>query len=257
MGILNVTPDSFSDGGEYLETKPAVNRALNMEQQGADIVDIGGESTRPGAERVSLEEELSRTIPVIEGIRRESSVPISIDTYKLTVAARALDAGANIVNDISALRFDPNLAQLVANREVPVILMHMQGEPRTMQSNPVYEDVVEDIIEFLAERIAYAQGEGINRDNIIIDPGMGFGKTVDHNFEIMRRLEEFNTLGVSLLLGTSRKSFIGKTLDLPVENRLEGTIATNVIGLARGAKILRVHDVKEVKRAVEIAVRCL
>ncbi|MFP4201842.1 MAG: dihydropteroate synthase [Candidatus Acetothermia bacterium] len=257
MGILNVTPDSFSDGGEFLEQDRAVGRALEMEKNGADIIDIGGESTRPGAEKVSLEEELSRTVPVIEEIRKATDVPISIDTYKGEVAEKALDAGADIVNDISALRFDPDLRDVVAERDVPVVLMHMQGTPRTMQENPTYEDPVEEIIRFLKERIEGAVAGGVDRDKVIIDPGIGFGKRLEHNYEILRRLEEFERLDQPLLLGTSRKSFIGETLDLATEERVEGTIASNVIGILKGAKVLRVHDVSEMYRAKQVAVRCL
>ncbi len=256
MGILNVTPDSFSDGGRYLDKDAARKRALEMENSGADIIDIGGESTRPGAESVELEEELERTIPVIEAVREETEVPISIDTYKSEVAKEALDAGADIVNDISALRFDPDLGRLVAERDVPVILMHMQGEPRTMQENPTYEDPVEDIIEFLEGRINRAVELGISREQVVIDPGIGFGKKYEDNYEILRRLEEFRALDLPLLLGTSRKSFLGETLDSPTGKRLEGTIASNVVGVLKGAKVLRVHDVREVHRAVQVAVRC-
>lgn len=256
MGILNVTPDSFSDGGEFLEKDSAVERALEMEKNGADLIDIGGESTRPGADQVALEEELGRTVPVIEGIRKESAVPISIDTYKSEVAEEALDAGADIINDISALRFDPDLGRVAAERGVPLILMHMQGTPKTMQENPTYDDPVEDIIDFLAERVEEAKGLGVNDEQLVLDPGIGFGKRLEDNYEILRRLGEFKQLGYPLLLGTSRKSFLGATLDLPTEERLEGTIASNVVGVIRGADILRVHDVKEVYRATQVAVRC-
>ncbi|MFP3952761.1 MAG: dihydropteroate synthase [Candidatus Acetothermia bacterium] len=256
MGILNVTPDSFSDGGEYNDADLARERGIAMVNQGADIIDVGGESTRPGAGEVPPEEEMARTIPVIEEIRERSDVLISIDTRKASVAERALDAGADIVNDVSALRSDPELGELVAERGVPIVLMHMQGTPESMQENPTYDDPVGDIIDFLRERTAAAVDYGITREKIIIDPGIGFGKTVAHNYEILRRLEEFQVLGSPLLLGTSRKSFIGATLDLPVDERIEGTIASNVIGLLKGAKILRVHDVKEVFRATRVAMRC-
>ena len=256
MGILNVTPDSFSDGGKFLARDRAIGRALEMEENGADIIDIGGESTRPGAEKVELEEELERTIPVIEEIRKETDIPVSIDTYKSRVAEAALDAGADIVNDISALRFDPELGRLVGERDVPVVLMHMQGEPKTMQKDPSYRDPVEDIKEFLRGRIAEAIELGVPRDKIIVDPGIGFGKKYDDNYEILQRLEEFKTLGRPLLLGTSRKSFIGDTLNLPSDQRVEGTIATNVVGVMKGASILRVHDVKENYRALKVTVRC-
>lgn len=257
MGILNVTPDSFSDGGRFLARDKAKRRALEMEKNGADIIDIGGESTRPGAEKVELEVELDRTIPVIEAIRKETDIPVSIDTYKSEVAKEALDAGADIVNDISALRFDPGLGKLAGKRDVPVVLMHMQGEPKTMQENPTYEDPVEDIKAFLNSRIEEAVELGISRDKIVVDPGIGFGKKYEDNFEILRRLEEFEALNAPLLLGTSRKSFIGDTLDLPPDERVEGTIASNVVGVLKGADILRVHDVKENYRAIKVAVRCL
>jgi len=256
MGILNVTPDSFSDGGKFLARDRAKSRALEMEKNGADIIDIGGESTRPGAEKVELEVELDRTIPVIEAVREETDIPISIDTYKSEVAREALDAGANILNDISALRFNPDLGRTAGERDVPVILMHMQGKPNTMQHDPTYGDPVEDIKNFLSERIEEAVRLGVSRDKIIVDPGIGFGKKYEDNYEILRRLDEFETLDCPLLLGTSRKSFIGDTLDVPPEERVEGTIASNVVGVLRGASILRVHDVKENYRALNVTVRC-
>ncbi len=255
MGILNVTPDSFSDGGQFFSLESAVERAGQLIREGADIIDIGGESTRPGAEPIPTEEELRRVLPVIRAIRKESTVPISIDTYKATVAEAAVDAGADMVNDISALRFDPQMAKAVARAGVPVVLMHMLGEPRTMQQNPVYTDVVREIKEFLAERIAFARAHGIER--IIIDPGIGFGKTTMHNVEILRRLSELKDLGCPILIGTSRKSFIGKLggteeNPLPISERLEGTIASNVIAVLNGAQIVRVHDVAAVKKALAI-----
>lgn len=253
MGILNVTPDSFSDGGLYLKKEEAVAHAKSLAQQGADIIDVGGESTRPGSEPLPQEEELCRVIPVIKGIRKILSIPISIDTYKAKVAREALEVGANMVNDISALRFDDEMKEVVASYGVPVVLMHMQGTPKTMQQNPTYDDVVEDIIKFFQERIEAAVKAGIPEENIIIDPGIGFGKTLKHNLEILSRLEEFRILGRPILLGTSRKSFIGHLLNLPPSKRLEGTIASTVIGIMKGADIVRVHDVAEVKRAVEVA----
>lgn len=256
MGILNVTPDSFSDGGKFLAQDRAEQRALEMEQNGADIIDIGGESTRPGADKVELEQELERTIPVIEAVRAKTDIPISIDTYKSEVAKEALNAGADMVNDISALRFDPELGKLAGERNVPLVLMHMQGTPRTMQKNPTYDDPVKDIIDFLTERIERAGELGVSRDQIIVDPGIGFGKKYEDNYEILRRLEEFKSLEAPLLLGTSRKSFIGATLDLPPEERVEGTIASNAIGILKGASIVRVHDVKENYRAIQVATRC-
>lgn len=255
MGILNVTPDSFSDGGRFFSLQSAVERARQLIREGADIVDIGGESTRPGAQPVPEEEELRRVIPVIRAIRKESAVPISVDTYKAAVAEAALDAGANIVNDISALRFDPHMVTVVARARVPVVLMHMLGDPRTMQQNPVYTDVVREIKEFLRERMAFARAHGIER--IIIDPGIGFGKTVEHNIEILRRLGELQELQCPILIGTSRKSFIGRlgspeSEPLPIDHRLEGTIASNLIAVLNGAQIVRVHDVAPMKRALAI-----
>jgi dihydropteroate synthase len=255
MGILNVTPDSFSDGGQFFSLESAVERARQLIREGADIIDVGGESSRPGAQPVPVEEELCRVVPVIRAIRKESSVPISVDTYKAAVAAAALEAGANIINDISALRFDSQMVKVVAQARVPVVLMHMQGEPRTMQQNPVYTDVVREIKEFLAERIAFAQAHGVQ--HIIIDPGIGFGKTVAHNIEILRRLGELQELGRPILIGTSRKSFIGRLGSatselLPVNQRLEGTIASTVIAVCNGAQIVRVHDVAPMKRALAI-----
>lgn len=255
MGILNVTPDSFSDGGRFFSLESAVAHARQLIREGADIIDVGGESTRPGAEPVTAEEELRRVLPVIRAIRKEFSVPISIDTYKAIVAEAALAAGANIVNDISALRFDPQMVEVVAHARVPVVLMHMLGTPQTMQQNPVYTDVVREIKEFLGERIAFARAHGIRE--IIIDPGIGFGKTVAHNVEILRRLSELKDLGCPILIGTSRKSFIGKLggteeNPLPISERLEGTIASNVIAVLHGAQIVRVHDVAAMKRALAI-----
>lgn len=255
MGILNVTPDSFSDGGQFLSVESALARARQLIREGADIIDIGGESTRPGAEPVPTEEELRRVIPVIRAIRQESSVPISIDTYKAAVAQAALEAGANIINDISALRFDPQMVGVVADARVPVVLMHMLGTPKTMQQNPVYRDVVREIKEFLAERIAFAREHGIEK--IMIDPGIGFGKTVAHNVEILRRLGELRELQCPILIGTSRKSFIGRlgsttSEPLPLDQRLDGTIASTVIAVLHGAQIARVHDVAPLKRALAI-----
>ena len=253
MGVLNVTPDSFSDGGLYLRTEDAVRRAEEMAQEGADIIDIGGESSRPGAEPVPLEEELRRVIPVVREVARRLPVPISVDTYKAEVARRALEEGASIVNDISALRFDPDMADVVAEREAPVVLMHMKGTPRDMQRNPYYEDVLGEVEGFLRERKEAAVGMGIPEENIILDPGIGFGKRVQDNLQLLKNLDRLVALGSPVLVGTSRKSFIGAVLDLPVEERLEGTLATLVLAVAKGAKILRVHDVKPAVRAVRMA----
>ena len=253
MGILNVTPDSFSDGGRFLSPDAAVKRALIMEKEGADIIDVGGESSRPGAEPVPVEEELRRVLPVLERLRGKLRIPISIDTTKAEVAEAALRAGASIVNDISALRFDPAMAPLVAKFGAGLVLMHMLGTPKTMQQAPHYEDVVTEVRDFLAERAQYAQSQGIPREAIAVDPGIGFGKTVEHNLELLRRLPELVELGFPVLVGPSRKSFIGAILGLGVEERLEGTLAACAVAVVRGADILRVHDVKEVRRAADLA----
>lgn len=253
MGILNVTPDSFSDGGRFLSPDAAVERALVMEGEGADIIDIGGESSRPGAEPVSVEEELGRVLPVLERLRGRLRIPISIDTTKAEVAEAALRAGARIVNDISALRFDPAMAPLVAESGAGLVLMHMLGTPKTMQQSPHYDDVVREVRGFLAERAQYAQSQGIPREAIAVDPGIGFGKTVEHNLELLRRLPELVELGFPVLVGPSRKSFIGAVLGLPVGERLEGTLAACAVAVVRGADILRVHDVRQVRRAADLA----
>jgi dihydropteroate synthase len=248
MGIVNVTPDSFFDGGEFFDAGVAVKHGLELVAQGADILDVGGESTRPGAEPVSAEEEMRRVVPVIEGLARASDVPISIDTMKASVARAALDAGARIVNDVSAGRHDAELLPLVAARGVPVVLMHMLGEPRTMQDEPEYGDVVADVRAFLAARADAAVAAGVERARIVVDPGFGFGKTRAHNLALLQRLRELTTLGFPVLAGTSRKSFIGATLDLPVSERLEGTAATVALAVSAGAGIVRVHDVAPMRR---------
>lgn len=253
MGVVNVTPDSFSDGGESFGFDDARRRALEMAEAGADVIDVGGESTRPGAEPVSFEEEERRTIPLVEALAGELDVPVSIDTYKAPIARMALDAGASIVNDISALRMDGELAPLVAARGVPLVLMHMQGEPRNMQEDPRYDDVVGEIAAFLRERAEYAIESGVDEDLIMVDPGIGFGKTVDHNLEILRRLEEFKALGYPLVLGTSRKRFIGSVLDRGVTERLMGTAATVAFAIARGVDMVRVHDVARMVEVVRMA----
>ena len=253
MGVLNVTPDSFSDGGDYNTLDNARDRAREMIKAGADIIDIGGESTRPGAAPVVLEEEAGRTIPVIEALAGESTVPISIDTYKSEIARRALDAGASIINDISGLRFDPLMIGLLAERDVPVLIMHMQGPPRDMQEEPTYDDVVGDIIRFLRRQAEVALEGGVEAGKIMIDPGIGFGKTLEHNLEIMRRADEFSSLGYPLVLGTSRKRFIGAVLDRPVGERLLGTAATVAFAISRGVDVIRVHDVEEMSEVVRMA----
>ncbi|MDW8104481.1 MAG: dihydropteroate synthase [Armatimonadota bacterium] len=253
MGILNVTPDSFYDGGRYNQLDAAVQRALQMVEEGADIIDIGGESTRPGSQPVSEEEELRRVLPVIEAVRQRVDVPISVDTTKSRVAERALQAGACMVNDISGLGFDPHMAETVARYGALCCIMHIQGTPQTMQQNPHYDDVVRDISRYFEQRLALAERAGIPRDRIWLDPGIGFGKTVQHNLEILRRLREFTVFGLPLLIGTSRKSFIGKILgDLPPEERLEGTAATIAIAIANGASAVRVHDVREMLRVARV-----
>lgn len=253
MGILNVTPDSFSDGGLYLEWDKAIERAIQMEEEGADIIDIGGESTRPGAAPVSLDEELERVIPVIEGLRGRLKTPISIDTYKGRVAEEAIRVGASIINDISGLMFDPEMAGLSAKYDIPLIIMHIKGTPRDMQVNPVYEDIIGEIIDFLEERISIAIKVGVREDRIIIDPGIGFGKTFEHNIEIISRLGEFSSLGRPILFGPSRKSFIGNILNLPPAERLEGTAAAVAIGIMKGANIVRVHDVLTMVKVAKVA----
>jgi dihydropteroate synthase len=247
MGVLNVTPDSFSDGGKFLAPDNAISRAQQMIEEGADIIDIGGESSRPGSEPVSEEEELNRIIPVLDALS-SAEIPISVDTYKANVAEKALAKGAAIINDISGLNFDPELADVVAEHNASIILMHTLGKPKTMQKNIYYDDVIEDIHQYLENSIETAMNAGISEENIVIDPGIGFGKTIEHNLEIIKRLKEFSDLNKPILIGTSRKSFIGKILDLPVEDRLEGTLATLAVSIMNGAKILRVHDVKESKR---------
>ena len=254
MGIVNVTPDSFYDGGKRFETRRAIADALEMVNSGAEILDVGGESTRPGAQPVPLEEELRRVLPLVRELRKNSSVPISIDTYKEAVARAALDAGADIVNDISALRFDPAMAVLVATEKVPVILMHMQGVPRTMQVEPHYQDVVREVQDFLAERLRAAKEAGIASGRIIVDPGIGFGKTATHNLALLKALRSFTSLGQPLLVGISRKAFIGKILNTAgPEERLEGSLAAAVTAALSGANIVRVHDVSETYRALRVA----
>ena len=252
MGILNVTPDSFSDGGRFLRLDDAVRRAEEMVAEGADLIDVGGESSRPGSDPVPLDEELDRVIPVVEALAKRIPAPISVDTYKAEVARRALDAGAALVNDISAMRFDPRMKELIAERGVPVILMHMLGTPRDMQISPSYQDVIKEISAFLRDRIAEAVSAGIARTQIVVDPGIGFGKRVADNLEIVRRLDAFHALGCPILLGPSRKSFIGKALDLPSEERLEGTAAVVALSVLRGAHLIRVHDVRQMVRVVRM-----
>jgi dihydropteroate synthase len=252
MGILNVTPDSFSDGGKFDTPEQAASHASKMIEDGADIIDIGGESTRPGAEPVSIDEELNRTIPVIEAIRDQSDCIISIDTYKSKVAESALDAGANMVNDISGLTFDEGMASLVAEKETPVVIMHIKGTPLDMQEEPHYEDLMEEIKDYFTAKIAKAKEAGIPNTNIILDPGIGFGKRLEDNFELIRELKQICAMEYPILIGPSRKSFIGTVLNLPITERLEGTLASITAGVMNGARIVRVHDIMAVRRTIAI-----
>ncbi|HET9153204.1 MAG TPA: dihydropteroate synthase [Solirubrobacterales bacterium] len=256
MGVVNVTPDSFSDGGLYLDPEAAVAHGLGLTEAGAEILDVGGESTRPGAEPVGEEEELRRVVPVIQGLR-DGGFRISVDTSKAPVAAAALDAGAEIVNDVTALRGDPEMASLCAGRGATVVLMHMLGAPRTMQEDPRYDDVVADVKAFLAGRLEAALAAGIAEERVWLDPGIGFGKTAAHNMELLRRLGELRELGRPLVVGTSRKSFIGKVDGSPADQRLGGTIASSVLAAAEGADVLRVHDVAELRQALAVATAVL
>ncbi len=253
MGILNVTPDSFSDGGEFVNDDSIRAQAGKMVAAGADIIDVGGESTRPFAQSVSIEKELERVITAISIIREQHEIPISIDTTKAIVAREALTAGADIINDVSALRFDPEMISLVRKTSAPVIIMHMKGTPETMQVDPVYDDVVKEIIDFLDERLNWANEKGVSRDRFIIDPGIGFGKTVAHNLIILNRLQEFQKLGCPILVGHSRKSFIGKVLDLDVKERDVATAVISGLCTNNGASIVRVHDVGKTVQAVRMA----
>ncbi|MFQ5995522.1 MAG: dihydropteroate synthase [Acidiferrobacterales bacterium] len=251
MGILNVTSDSFSDGGLFLSAGRAIDHAHRMVEEGADIIDIGGESTRPGANPVSVQGELERVVPVIEALRKAIDIPISIDTSKPTVMREAVRAGAGLINDVMALR-DEGALQTAAELGVPVCLMHMQGEPRTMQDNPHYDDVVQDVWGFLRARIAACSTAGISRERIIIDPGFGFGKTLEHNLDLLRNLHEFKRLGTPILVGLSRKSMIGKALDLPLERRLHASVALAVLAALNGASLVRVHDVAATREALNM-----
>jgi dihydropteroate synthase len=251
MGVVNVTPDSFSDGGQFLDPEAAIAHGERLVRDGAEILDVGGESTRPGAEAVSAEEEMARVLPVVRGLA--GTATISIDTSKAAVAEAALDAGATIVNDVTALRHDPEIGAVCAERGAGLVLMHMQGDPRTMQENPSYDDVVDDVKAFLAERTEAAIGAGVAEQRIWLDPGIGFGKSLGHNLQLLRRLGELRELGRPLAVGTSRKSFIGKIDGSPVEERLGGTIASSILAAAEGADVLRVHDVAEAAQAAKVA----
>jgi dihydropteroate synthase len=255
MGVVNVTPDSFSDGGRYLDAAAAIAHGRSLVAEGADILDVGGESTRPGAAPVPEDEELRRVIPVIEGLAADGSgVQISIDTSKRGVAARALAAGATLVNDVTALRGDPDMASVIAQAGAECCLMHMLGDPRTMQDDPRYDDVVDDVKAFLEERMAFATRAGIAVERILVDPGIGFGKTIAHNLELLRRLDEFLDLGRPVVIGTSRKTFLGRlTGRESPDDRLGATIAANVLAYERGARVFRVHDVAPVHDALLVA----
>ncbi|HEY3775467.1 MAG TPA: dihydropteroate synthase [Solirubrobacteraceae bacterium] len=254
MGILNVTPDSFSDGGRFTDVRRAVEHGLAMEREGASMIDVGGESTRPGADPVSEQDELARVVPVIEGLRAAGlEATISIDTSKAAVAAAALDAGAELVNDVSALRADAGMAPLVAARNVTCVLMHMRGEPRTMQRDPRYEDVVGEVRAFLQERLAAAIGAGIDEERIWLDPGIGFGKTVEHNLELLRQLPRLTGLGRPIVIGTSRKSFLGTLTGRDFTGLAAATVATSVLAYERGARVFRVHDVAPTRDALIVS----
>ena len=255
MGVLNVTPDSFSDGGQFFEREKAIARGLLMVEEGADLIDVGGESTRPGAAPVPAEEELRRVLPVVSALAARS-VAVSIDTSKHEVAARCLGAGAQVVNDVTAL-LDPQMAALCAREACTVCLMHMKGEPRTMQEDPVYEDVVQEVRAALSASAARAEAAGVNKENVWLDPGIGFGKTLEHNLRLLNRLDDIVSTGFPVMVGVSRKSFIGRLLGaqgvpLPVEQRTEGTVAAQVVAQMRGARVLRTHDVLAAKRAAAI-----
>jgi dihydropteroate synthase len=263
MGVLNVTPDSFSDGGQFVDAWAAVDHGRRLAAEGAAIVDIGGESTRPGAEPVPVEEELRRVLPVVNGLARaRSGVQISIDTSKLAVAEAALAAGATFVNDVTAFRADPELAGLVADRKADCCLMHMRGDPRTMQDSPRYADVVSDVKAFLEERLRFAVDEGVDELRVLLDPGIGFGKTVEHNLQLLARLDELVAIGRPIGVGTSRKSFLGRIAagaaePRGVEERLAGTLASNVLAFERGASVFRVHDVAPARDALAVAAATL
>ena len=252
MGILNATPDSFYDGGKYYKIEDAMEHALQMIEDGADIIDVGGESTRPFSELISVDDELNRVIPVIEGIRANSDIAISIDTNKAQVAYEAYQAGADIVNDISGFMFDPDMAPTVSKLNMYAVIMHIKGTPKDMQQNPQYDDVISEIKAFFVERTAFARQHGVNEDRIILDPGIGFGKRVEDNLRIIKQISDFKELGRPILMGTSMKSFIGHITDSPLRERVEGTLASIAISAWNGANIVRVHDVKKAKKVVKL-----
>jgi dihydropteroate synthase len=252
MGVLNITPDSFSDGGRYLDPEKALERAVRMFEEGADIIDIGGESSRPGSIAITAEEESARIIPAIKAIKKRLDVPLSVDTYKSEVARQALEEGATIINDISALRMDPEMASVVADFDAGLVLMHMKGIPKTMQEEPSYDDVVSEVYEYLSEAIDAAEAAGVGPDKIVVDPGIGFGKRIEHNLSLLRNLRELEGLGKPLLVGTSRKSFIGEVTSKGVEERIFGTAASVAFAVMNGASVVRVHDVGPMKDVVKV-----
>jgi len=252
MGILNLTPDSFYDGGRYTQEKKAIVRVEEMVSYGADLIDIGGESTRPGATKVSTEEELRRVIPIIGKIKELFEIPVSVDTYKAHIAQEAIEAGADMINDISGLRFDSEMKHVVAKYKVPLVLMHIKGTPGDMQNNPHYDSLLGEITSYLRESILIAKEAGIDEERIVIDPGIGFGKSVRHNLEIINKLSELKSLGRPILIGVSRKSFIGNVLNLPLQERLEGSLAATCLAVTQGARIVRTHDVKETRRTIDL-----
>lgn len=252
MGVLNVTPDSFSDGGLFVHPEAAVRQGLAMADEGAAIVDVGGESTRPGSDPVSVDQELGRVLPVVEALHGRVGAAISVDTSKSEVARRALAAGAAIVNDVTALRGDPDMVAVVAEAGCPVCLMHMLGAPKTMQDDPRYEDVVDEVLRFLEERLAFAVAQGVAEEQVLLDPGIGFGKTLEHNLLLLKHLDRFVALGRPVVLGTSRKRFLGAILDAEPQERLFGTVATTVMGALAGAAVFRVHDVRPNVEALRV-----
>lgn len=254
MGALNVTPDSFSDGGHFFDREKAIEEGLRLAQGGADILDIGGESTRPGAKPLDAKEEIRRVIPLIQTLDQKIGIPISVDTRKARVAEKALETGAEMINDISALRFDERMAEVVARWKVPVVLMHMRGNPETMQLDTHYDDFLGEILSFFRERVAFAESRGIPADQIVLDPGIGFGKSLEeqHNLILLKYLQNFKVLEKPLLIGTSRKAFIGKILGLPPQEREEGTMATVAVAILNGANIVRVHEVERMRRVVQV-----
>ena len=252
MGVLNLTPDSFSDGGLFTTKEKALDHCLKMINEGADLIDVGGESTRPGSDPLSINEELDRTIPIIEKIRSYTDCTISIDSYKSEVVEAALNVGANIVNDISGLTFDHNMAELISQKNAPIIMMHINGKPKIMQNNPQYDNLLKDILHYFSRQLKLAHSAGIDSSKIILDPGLGFGKKVEHNFELIRKLPQICAMGFPVLVGPSRKSFIGEALNLPINDRIEGTMASITASVINGARIVRVHDIQKTRRTVTI-----